>query len=49
MLDALTPGFVAGDYHPAPIAEIRGLSDAPQAYRLVAAGTAGRVVLRPQE
>ena len=49
VLDTLTPGFVAGDYRTAPIAEIFGLSEAREAYRKVAAGTAGRIVLRPQE
>ncbi|HTJ02925.1 MAG TPA: zinc-binding alcohol dehydrogenase family protein [Methylovirgula sp.] len=49
VLDALTPGFIAGDYHAAPIAETCGLEDAQAAYRKVAAGTAGRIVLRPQE
>ena len=49
VLEALTPGFIAGDYRAAPIAEIFGLAEARQAYRKVAAGTAGRVVLRPQE
>jgi NADPH:quinone reductase len=49
VLDALTPGFVAGDYHAAPIAETCGLSEAQEAYRKVAAGAAGRIVLRPQE
>jgi NADPH:quinone reductase len=49
ILDALTPGFVAGDYEAAPIAETFGLGGAPEAYRKVAAGAAGRIVLRPQE
>jgi NADPH:quinone reductase-like Zn-dependent oxidoreductase len=49
VLDALTPGFVAGDYHAAPIAETCGLGEAQQAYQKVAAGAAGRIVLRPQE
>jgi NADPH2:quinone reductase len=49
VLDALTPGFVAGDYCAAPITETCGLGDAQEAYRKVAAGSAGRVVLRPQE
>jgi NADPH2:quinone reductase len=49
VLDALTPGFAAGDYRPAPIAETCGLSEAREAYRKVAAGAAGRIVLRPQE
>jgi NADPH2:quinone reductase len=49
VLEALTPGFVAGDYRAAPIAETCGLSEAREAYRKVAAGSAGRIVLRPQE
>jgi NADPH:quinone reductase-like Zn-dependent oxidoreductase len=49
VLEALTPGFVAGDYRAAPITETWGLGDAQEAYRKVAAGSAGRVVLRPQE
>jgi NADPH:quinone reductase-like Zn-dependent oxidoreductase len=49
VLDALTPGFVAGDYRAAPIAETCGLDEAQEAYRKVAAGAAGRIVLRPQE
>jgi NADPH:quinone reductase len=49
VLDALTPGFVAGDYRAAPIAETCGLGEAQEAYRKVAAGSAGRIVLRPQE
>jgi NADPH:quinone reductase-like Zn-dependent oxidoreductase len=49
VLEALTPGFVAGDYRAAPIAETCGLGEAQEAYLKVAAGSAGRVVLRPQE
>jgi NADPH:quinone reductase len=49
VLEALTPGFVAGDYRAAPIAEIYGLGDAQNAFRKVTTGSAGRVVLRPQE
>ncbi len=49
VLDALTPGFIAGDYHAAPIAETCGLGAAQEAYHKVAAGAAGRIVLRPQE
>jgi NADPH:quinone reductase len=49
VLDALTPGFIAGDYHAAPIAETCGLGEAQTAYRKVAVGAAGRIVLRPQE
>jgi NADPH2:quinone reductase len=49
VLELLTPGFVAGDYRAAPISQICGLGQAQEAYRKVAAGTTGRVVLRPQE
>jgi len=49
VLDALAPGFAAGDYRTAPIAETYGLSGAREAYRKVAAGAGGRIVLRPQE
>jgi NADPH:quinone reductase-like Zn-dependent oxidoreductase len=49
VLDALTPGFVAGDYRAAPIAETFGMDKAQEAYRKVEAGTAGRIVLRSQE
>ena len=49
VLDALIPGFAAGDYRAAPIAETCGLSEAQEAYRKVASGAPGRIVLRPQE
>ena len=49
VLDAMAPGFLAGDYHAAPIGETCGLGEARAAYSKVAAGAAGRVVLRPQE
>jgi NADPH2:quinone reductase len=49
VLELLAPGFIAGDYRAAPIEETCGLGGAQQAYRKVAAGSAGRVVLRPQE
>lgn len=49
VMDALTPGFVGGHYSAAPIAETFGLGDAQEGYRKVAAGAAGRIVLRPQE
>jgi NADPH:quinone reductase-like Zn-dependent oxidoreductase len=49
VLEALTPGFEAGDYRAAPVAETCGLGEAQEAYRKVAAGAAGRIVLRPQE
>jgi NADPH:quinone reductase len=45
----LTPGFLAGDYRAAPITQISGLGEGSEAYRKVAAGAAGRVVLWPQE
>ncbi len=49
VLDALTPGFLDGGYRAAPIEKTCGLAKAQEAYREVAAGAAGRVVLRPQE
>jgi len=49
VLEALTPGFVAGDYRAAPIAETCGLAEAQEAYHKVAAGAGARIVLRPQE
>jgi NADPH:quinone reductase-like Zn-dependent oxidoreductase len=49
VLEALTQVFVAGDYRAAPIAKICGLGEVQEAYREVAAGSAGRIVLRPQE
>ena len=49
VLDALTPGFVAGDYRAAGIEQTFGLGEARESYRKVAAGAAGRIVLRPQE
>jgi len=49
ILDALMSGFVARDYRAAPIAETCGLDGARAAYSKVATGTAGRIVLRPQE
>jgi NADPH:quinone reductase len=49
VLDALTPGFVAGDYRAAPIAGVFGLGEGEQAYREVAGGAGGRIALHPQE
>jgi NADPH:quinone reductase len=49
VLEALAPGFEASDYRAAPIAETCGLDKAKEAYGRVAAGTTGRIVLRPQE
>lgn len=47
VLEKLGPGFEAGDYRPASIAGRFALGDAVAAYRRVAAGEPGRVVLRP--
>jgi Zinc-binding dehydrogenase len=49
VLDALAAGFVAGDYRAAPIEKTCGLGEAQEAYRKVAAGATGRIVLRPQD
>jgi NADPH:quinone reductase len=49
VLDRVTPGFLTGEYRAAPVAETFGLGRAQEAYRKVAAGAAGRIVLRPQE
>lgn len=48
MLDALRPQFENGAFRPAPVAATFALADAAEAYRLVAAGAPGRVVLTPQ-
>ncbi len=47
VMEALSPGFEAGDYRPAPIARRFPLTEVVAAYEAVAAGTTGRVVLRP--
>jgi NADPH:quinone reductase len=49
ILDAIAPGFVAGHYHAAPIETTCGLDEAQEAYRKVAKGATGRIVLRPQD
>jgi NADPH:quinone reductase len=49
VLDALAPGFIAGDYGAAPITETCGLAQAQDAYRKVAGGSTGRIVLQPQQ
>jgi NADPH:quinone reductase len=49
VLDRVARGFLTGEYRAAPVAETFGLGWAQEAYRKVAAGTAGRIVLRPQE
>jgi NADPH:quinone reductase-like Zn-dependent oxidoreductase len=48
ILDALAPGFEAGDYRPPPIGETMKLSQAREGYRKVADGAIGRIVLTPQ-
>ena len=49
VLDALHPGFEAGDYHPAAVSRGFPLRDAMAAYQVVAKGEAGRVVIRPND
>jgi NADPH:quinone reductase len=49
VLGRLSPGFLTGKYRAAPIAKTFGLANAREAYREVADGAAGRIVLRPQE
>lgn len=47
ILESLTPGFEAGVYRPAPIAETVSLEQAREGYRKVGDGIAGRVVIAP--
>lgn len=47
VLEALRPGFEAGDYRPAPIVRRFPLNEAVAAYQAVADGEQGRVVLLP--
>jgi threonine dehydrogenase-like Zn-dependent dehydrogenase len=47
VLQALSPGFEAGDYRPALIVRRFPLDQVVAAYRAVAAGEPGRVVLCP--
>jgi NADPH:quinone reductase len=49
VLGALTEGFEAGDYWPSPVVASFGLGDAMRAYRHVAEGKDGRVMLHPQD
>ena len=49
ILDALTEGFEAGDYRAAPIVATFPLAEAATAYKRVAEGAPGQVVLHPQE
>jgi len=48
ILEALTAGFEEGAYLPAPIEQAFSLSEAAEAYKCVADGARGRIVLRPQ-
>lgn len=47
ILDMLHPGFEAGEYRPTPIVGQFPLRDVVAAYRAVANGAQGRIVLRP--
>jgi NADPH:quinone reductase len=49
ILGALAEGFEAGDYRAAPITATFPLAEAATAYKIVAEGAPGRVVLHPQE
>ena len=49
VLEALAAGFEAGDYRAAPISARFALGEAVTAYRRVAEGAPGRVVLLPQQ
>ncbi len=49
ILEALTDGFEAGDFRAAPLAGSYALSEAVAAYRRVAEGAPGRIVLHPQQ
>ena len=48
LLDGIAPGFEDGSFRPPVIARSVGLEDAASAYRSVAAGTRGRVVIAPR-
>ena len=48
LLDGIAPGFEDGSFRPPVIARNVGLEDAASAYRSVAAGTRGRVVIAPR-
>jgi NADPH:quinone reductase-like Zn-dependent oxidoreductase len=48
VLEALKPGFEDGSYSTLPISKAFGLDQAVEAYKMVANGSKGRVVLRPQ-
>jgi hypothetical protein len=46
-LALLTPQFETGEFRPLPVARHFDLADGEHAYRAVAEGTPGRVVIRP--
>jgi hypothetical protein len=46
VLEALRPGFEAGAYKPAPISRAYAMEDVAEAYRRVAEGERGRIVLK---
>jgi NADPH:quinone reductase-like Zn-dependent oxidoreductase len=48
VLEAMTPGFEDGDFLPPIIRETVSLEQAVDAYRSVASGSAGRIVLAPK-
>jgi hypothetical protein len=47
LLDELAPHFESGAFRPLPISQSYRLDDGRDAYAAVAAGTAGRIVIRP--
>jgi len=47
LLAELAPHFESGAFRPLPISQSYGLDDGGDAYAAVAAGTAGRIVIRP--
>jgi NADPH:quinone reductase-like Zn-dependent oxidoreductase len=49
ILEGVAAGFEAGDYRPAPVLASYGLSESRAAYRQVAEGAPGRIVLHPQK
>lgn len=49
VLEALNPGFEDGSYKPAPISLTFPLNQVVDGYKVVSAGSRGRVLLHPQE
>jgi hypothetical protein len=47
LLEALVPGFEDGTFQPPMVERVVPLEEAADAYRAVAAGARGRVVLAP--